>query len=50
MHGHCRSTGDVGEFENAICTWECSPRDALPTEEVLVTGGEQGGLQEVGDL
>lgn len=30
--------------------WECSPRDALPTEEVLVTDGEQGGLQEVGDL
>lgn len=32
------------------CTWAPSPRDALPREEVLVTGGEEGRVQEVGCL
>ena len=36
--------------EWGCCTCELSPRDALPTEEVLVTDGEEGRPEEAGCL
>ena len=36
--------------EGGCCTCELSPRDTLPTEEVLVTDGEEGRPEEAGCL
>lgn len=42
--------GVLEEEGTRCCTWEPSPRDALPTEEVLVTDGAGGSPQDVGCL